>query len=54
MRQASIAMSCVADEKPTSTAKTAILPRLTVGSDPATSHSPTTMHAWQTIIQDRR
>ena len=31
MRQASMAMSCVADEKPTRNAKTAIVPRLRVG-----------------------
>ena len=47
-------MSCVADEKPTSTANTAILLRLSVGSDPATSHSPITIHTWHTIIQERR
>jgi hypothetical protein len=54
MRHASMAMSWVADENPTSTANTAIRPRLCNGSDPATSQSPTMMSAWQTSIHDRR
>ena len=54
MRQASMAMSCVADEKPTRTAKTAIVPRLRDGSVPATSQSPSMMRAWHTSIHERR
>ena len=54
MRHASMAMSCVADEKPTSTAKTAIVPRLRVGSVPATSQSPSMISPWHTSIHERR
>ena len=54
IRQASIAMSCVADENPTMKAKSAIRPRLTVGSEPAMSQRPKMMAAWHTSIQERR
>ena len=49
-----MAMSCVADAKPTSTAKTAIVPRLRDGSEPATSQSPSMISAWHTSIHERR
>ena len=54
MRQASIAMSWVADEKPTRKAKTAIVPRLRVGS--ASRDQPESEHdrAWHSSIHDRR
>ena len=54
MRQASMAMSCVADEKPTSTARIAISPSSSAGLRPDTSHSPTMMGIWQASIQERR
>ena len=54
MRQASIAMSCVAEANPTRNAKVAIRPRLTVGSEPAISHRPNMIRPWQTSIHERR
>src|SRR5262245_28736796 len=54
MRQASIAMSWVADEKPTSTANTARGPRLSDGSVPDSSQRPTMIEAWQASIHERR
>ncbi len=54
MRHASIAMSWVAEEKPTMKAKTAMAPRLRDGSEPATSHSPAMIATWHTSIHDRR
>ena len=41
-------------QKPTMNAKTAIVPRLRAGSDPATSQRPAMMAAWHTSIHDRR
>ena len=54
MRQASMAMSCVADENPTRNAKNAIVPRLRVGSDPATSQRPSMIASWHSSIHERR
>ena len=47
-------MSWVADERPTSTAKTAIVPRFRDGSEPAMSQSPSMISPWHTSIHDRR
>jgi hypothetical protein len=49
-----MAMSCVAAEKPTINAKTAMRPRLRDGSDVDTSQSPSMIKPWQNNIHDRR
>ena len=49
-----MAMSWVADEKPTSVAKTATAPRLREGSVPDTSQSPSMMSPWHASIHERR
>ena len=54
IRQASITMSWVAEMNPTSTAKSAMRPRLRTGSVPAISQRPSRMSSWQSNIQERR